>query len=79
MKLFLLISIFLLFAPSAQSDYFSPSHNCSEPWDRNDQYDVESFKECIEDFVDEMQDQASEHIEAANDAVSDWNDFANGW
>ena len=79
MKLFLLISILLLLNPSAQSDYFSPSHSCSEPWDRNDQYEVENFKECIEDFVDEMQDQSSEHIEAANDAVSDWNSFANGW
>ena len=79
MNLFLLISIFLLFAPSAQQDYRSPSHSCSEPWDRRDRYDVENFKVCIEDFVDGMQDQASEHIEAANDAVSDWNSFTNGW
>ena len=72
----LFLSLWLFLLPSLKADYFSPSHSCSEPWDKSDRYDVENFKECIEDFVDEMNDQASEHIEAANDAINDWNSFA---
>ena len=70
------LSLLIFSLPSLEADYFSPSHGCSQPWDKSDRYDVENFKQCIEDFVDEMNDQASEHIEAANDAINDWNNFA---
>ena len=72
----LFLSLWLFLNPSLKADYFSPSHSCSKPWDQSDRYDVDNFKRCIEDFVDEMNDQASEHIEAANDAINDWNSFA---
>ena len=68
--------IWLFFLPSLRADYFSPSHSCSEQWDKSDLYDVDNFKQCIEDFVDEMNDQASENIGAANYAINDWNSFA---
>ena len=72
----LLISLWLFLLPSLKTDYFSQSHSCSEPWDRSDRYEVDNFKKCIPDFVDAMNDQASEHIEAANNAIYDWKSFA---
>ena len=61
------------------ADYFSPGHSCSEPYDRSDEWDVESFKDCIEDFVDEQNSAIRRHRQAANDAIDDWNSFARGW
>ena len=69
------LSLWLFLLPSVKADFLSPSHSCSKPWDKSERYEVDKFKKCIEDFVDEMNDQASEHIKAANDAIKDWNSF----
>jgi hypothetical protein len=37
--------------------------------------DVEQYKRCIEDFVEEQQDAVKKHKEAAEDAIDEWNSF----
>ena len=56
-----------------------PSHSCSEPWDKSNQWDIDSFKSCIEDFVDEQKAAIKRHAAAADEAIEDWNSFARGW
>ena len=68
-----------LMPSEATADSWGVSHSCSEPYDRSDEYDVESFRDCIEDFVDEQKDAIKRHADAADEAIDDWNDFANGW
>lgn len=55
------------------------SHSCTKPWDRNCQGAVDSYKSCIEDFVDEQQTAIRTHSDAASDAIEEWNSFANGY
>ena len=61
------------------ANWYTPSHDCDEPYSRSDQYEVESFRECIEEFVDEQNSAIRKHRRAANDAVDDWNSFAEGY
>ena len=65
----------VIFKTISLGRFFSPSHSYSEPCDKSDRYDLENFKQCKEDFVDEMNGQSSKRIEAANDAINDWNSF----
>jgi len=72
---------------SVSSDMFTPSHSCSKPYkpyEFRDQYEidnfmseVEAFKRCINDFVEEMNDAARKHQEAAEDAIDEWNSYVN--
>ena len=39
--------------------------------------DVERYKSCIQDFVDEQNNQSNNHINAAQEAIDDWNRFVN--
>ena len=67
------------------ADMFTPSYFCSKPskpYQFTSQYEVDSFnnnveryKQCVFDFVEEQNDQALKHQEAANDAIDDWNNF----
>lgn len=78
--------IFLLISPSiCYADSWKPSHSCRKPykpfnfnnqWDV-DQYndDVRRFKRCIEDFIKEQETEAQNHMDAANQAIEDWNNF----
>ncbi len=69
------------------ADMFTPSHSCSKPYKPyqfNSQWEldnfnneVESFKLCISDFVDEQNEAAQRHQEAASDAIDEWNNFVN--
>jgi len=64
---------------------FAPSHYCSKPYvptsfsSESDvelfKLDVEQYKRCIEDFVEEQQDAVKKHKEAAEDAIDEWNSF----
>ncbi len=69
----------LLMPQQAQGDSWGVSHSCSKPWDRNDEWSVDSYKTCIEDFVDEQKDAIKRHSDAAEEAIDDWNRFARGW
>ena len=63
---------------SADSGW-GPTHSCSEPWDKSDQWAIDSFKSCIEDFVDEQKAAIKRHARAADDAIEDWNSFVGGY
>ena len=79
------VVIALLGVATTQADMFSPSHSCFKPnrpyeftseWELdNFMNDVERYKQCISDFVDEQQEEARNHIEAADEAVEEWNRF----
>ena len=69
------------------ADMFTPSHSCSKPYkpyEFNDQYEldrfrgeVESYKQCIENFVEEQNDAARKHQDAAEEAIDEWNNYVN--
>ena len=69
------------------ADMFTPSHSCFKPhkpyqfnsqWELNNFNDeVQSFKRCISDFVDEQNEAAQRHQVAASDAIDEWNNFVN--
>ena len=68
----------------AQAEYV-PTHDCTKPqkpykftseWEvQSFKNDVEAYKRCIEDFVDEQNSAIKKHRAAASDAVDDWNSF----
>jgi len=74
-----------LCASMSQADMFTPSHSCSKPYKPyqfteqyqidNFQYEVETYKNCIQDFVDEQNDAARNHQNAAQEAIDEWNNF----
>jgi len=86
---FFLVSILFLLALSgtAKADMFTPTPSCSKPYKPyqfTDQYqvdnfnsEVESYKRCINDFVDEQNDAARKHANAAEEAINEWNSFVN--
>lgn len=67
------------------ADIFAPSHSCSKPFKpfefssefELDMFnsDVEDYKYCISEFVDEQQEQAQDHLDAAAEAIDEWNNF----
>jgi hypothetical protein len=74
-------------ASSTQADMFTPSHSCSKPykpykfnseWEiRQFQDDVEDYKQCISDFVEEQDDAVRKHQNAVQEAIDEWNSFVN--
>ncbi|MBV7478220.1 hypothetical protein [Pseudomonas sp. PDM31] len=84
MRAFVLFGILL--SPFALADSYPPSHNCTKPdipYEFEDQFerdqfesDVEEYKDCITDFVDEQQQAMRKHKSAADDAIEEWNSFA---
>lgn len=81
-----LLFLGLLLSPYALADSVEPSHYCNPPdvpYEFQDQYereqfnsDVEEYKSCITDFVEEQQDAIRKHRSAADDAIEEWNSFA---
>jgi hypothetical protein len=69
----------------ARADFFPPSHSCYKPkkpynftsqWDVDRFYhDVERYKSCINEFVDAQNNAITNHREAANNAIDEWNNF----
>jgi hypothetical protein len=84
MRIFLLLG--LLLSPLALADTIEPSHDCNQPdvpYEFQNQYerdqfraDVDEYKTCITDFVEEQQDAIRKHNSAADDAIEEWNSFA---
>ena len=68
-----------IFFQTAYADMFTPTNPCSKPWDKSDSYAIDSYKNCIESFVDKMSREANTHRNAANNAIQDWNSFARGF
>jgi hypothetical protein len=69
------------------ADMFAPSHSCSKPYKPyqfNSQYEVDSFnndveryKNCIQNFIDEQNEAVLTHQRAADEALDAWNRFVN--
>ena len=82
----ILILALALMPMMLNADMFEPSHSCSKPYkpyEFTDQYQVDSyndevqtFKNCIQEFVDEQNDAMKKHSDAADSAIEDWNSFA---
>lgn len=82
---YLLLSAFILPSGVVKADMFQPSHSCTKPFKPfkfNNQYevdqfndDVERYKECISDFVEEQNSAIRKHNNAAQEAIDDWNSF----
>ena len=74
-------------ASSSSADMFVPSHSCSKPykpyefnneWElENFKNEVEAYKQCISNFVDEQNDAVRNHQSAAEEAINEWNNFVN--
>jgi hypothetical protein len=74
------------FWTNCYSDSFQPSHGCykpHKPYKFNSQQevdrfndDVERYKVCISDFVEEQNREASKHYKAAEEAIDEWNRYA---
>jgi len=75
-----LIICMVVFSPAVSAMNF-----CSKPYKpfkfssewqyKNFMEEVESFKECINDFVEEQNRVAKRAAEAAEEAIEEWNDF----
>ena len=85
-RLLIVILSFCVAAP-ASADMFTPSHSCSKPhkpyqfdseWElENFKSDVETYKRCISDFVDEQRQAIRMHQNAAEGAIDEWNRYVN--
>lgn len=82
-----LIAILLIIVGNASADTFTPSHLCSKPYKPfqfNSEWELENFtnqvrsyKTCIMDFIEEQEDAIQKHQDAAEEAITEWNDFVN--
>lgn len=86
----LLASIFIICMTTSAviiADPYQPSHDCSKPdkpfefedeWElENFNSEVEDYKQCISDFVDEQNEAVRHHQNAGQEAIDEWNSFVN--
>lgn len=79
--------LFVFNAQSALADMFHPSHSCREPYKpfsftsrfELDMYfdEVEQYKDCLVEFIDDQEESIKKHRLATEDAANDWNSFKN--
>ncbi|WP_351089697.1 hypothetical protein [Shewanella sp. S1-49-MNA-CIBAN-0167] len=84
---FIPLILVIFFSFPAFSDMFTPSPSCSKPYkpyEFTSQWQIDSFnddvmryKQCIADFVAEMNEASEKHLNAAEDAIEEWNQFVN--
>jgi hypothetical protein len=87
LQVFFLGCFLCLLANPLSADIFVSSPYCSKPYkpyEFDSQYEldnfndeVQQFKRCISDFVDEQNQAARHHQQAAEDAIEEWNRFVN--
>ncbi|MDH0424153.1 hypothetical protein [Stutzerimonas stutzeri] len=83
--LYFVFIIFIMSSSLSIADSYQPSHYCSEPdkpfefedeWELdNFNSEVEDYKQCISDFVDEQNAAVRHHQNAAQEAIDEWNSF----
>lgn len=84
-KINLMAAAFTFASQVALADSYTPSHYCSKPYkpfEFNSQWEVdnffsevESYKNCIEEFVEEQQNAIRKHQTASEEAIDEWNSF----
>ncbi|RLW61170.1 MAG: hypothetical protein B6D75_03630 [gamma proteobacterium symbiont of Stewartia floridana] len=77
----------IVITATVSADIFTPSHSCSKPYKPyqfTDQYEldnfmdeVEAYKRCITDFIEEQNDNVRTHQNAAEEAIDEWNNYVN--
>lgn len=82
---FLMVLIFG--AEPALADMFQPSHSCREPYKPlsfTSQFEidmfvneVERYKECLVEFIEDQDESIKKHQSAAEEAADDWENFKN--
>jgi hypothetical protein len=82
-----IISFAICMTNSAYADMFFPSHSCSKPykpyqfnneWElENFKNEVEQYKQCITEFVEEQDEAIRKHKNAAEEAIDEWNNYVN--
>lgn len=84
-RIALVCTFLFLVSGSTQADMFYPSHSCRKPykpykftseWEAtqfND--DVQRYKRCISNFVEEQNEAAQRHHDAREEAIEEWNRF----
>ena len=83
----LLVGAAILVSFPVLSDIFVPRPSCyqpSKPYQFNSQWELDNFNQevqtyraCISDFVEEQNEAVRNHQQAASDAIDDWNRFVN--
>ena len=83
-KLALTITLTML-SGTAFADMFEPSNSCTEPykpyqfeseWELESyKSDVEFYRDCLSRFIDEQNEEAQNHIDAAESAAQEWERF----
>lgn len=81
----LIFSVAISAAAAVHADSFRQSHFCSKPvkpYKFTSQWEAQSFKDdvnryktCITNFVDEQNAKAETHRTAASEAIDEWNEF----
>ena len=85
---FIIGALLFVFLPAfAFADRVSPAHSCIQPHKPvkfNNEAEVnahkvrvESYRKCINDFVEEQNQAIEKHKDAANRAIEEWNFFVN--
>lgn len=84
-KKILITTVLILMANYAQADSYEPSTYCSKPYkpyEFNSQWELDAFqsevdeyRRCIEDFVDEQENAIRQHQYAIETAIDEWNSF----
>lgn len=84
--MFIAVAILLVFLPAFSfADQISPKHSCtqtSKPLKFKSEAEVnaykvkvESYRKCINDFIEEQNQAMQKHKDAANQAIEEWNFF----
>ncbi|MBV2180958.1 MAG: hypothetical protein KUL86_06945 [Castellaniella sp.] len=84
--LMLAVAVLALTVPMlGRADPIPPSHDCRKPYKPISfssqldidlfQDEVERYKRCISDFVDEQNESIQQHRQAAQEAIDEWNQF----
>jgi hypothetical protein len=79
--------LFAFFSLTAFADKITPTNSCTKPHrpfkfkseaEVSDyKAQVESYRKCINDFVEEQNQAIEKHKAAANQAITEWNFFVN--
>ena len=85
---FIAFALLLVFLPAFTfADRVTPAHSCTQPRKplkfKSDaevnayKSETDSYRKCINDFIEEQNQAMQKHKDAANHAIEEWNFFVN--
>jgi hypothetical protein len=82
---YIILSMIIITPAFSFGDSWQPSHDCHKPIKPfsftsqreldNFRWEVDRYKKCIEDFIEEQKGAIENHRNALNEAVEEWNRF----